>query len=123
MEKHYGRTAYFSMLDVSIGEHITKEREDAGFYLQKEGIYEKLNSEMEQHKPCIKNPVRSDRWYHSWALHSKSNCYCNSWRFICRSFKSDCSASCLLSCYERTCSHGRGAEDKHGLYRSSLYAW
>lgn len=32
-------------------------------------------------------------------------------------------ASCLLSCYERTCSHGRGAEDKHGLYRSSLYAW
>ena len=51
MEKHYGRTAYFSMLDVSIGEHITKEREDAGFYLQKEGIYEKLNSEMEQHKP------------------------------------------------------------------------
>ena len=109
----YGKRSFFSVCfykNISIyrgTKSIEKERKaDIPLRFICETKHEKCNSKMEQHQSCIKNPVWSYHWYHSRAGHSKSNCNCSSWRFICWCIEGNCPTPGILPCNERPGTHG-----------------
>ena len=83
--------------------------------------HEKCNSKMEQHQSCSENHLWSHHWYHSWTCNSKSDSNRYSWGPFCWRIKGYRSTSGILPCNERSCTHGRRTENKHGLHCYALH--